>query len=157
MILMFLKVPSFPSLFNFVSLSSRPSFVIILFCFIFLTCVFISFCFLLVVSFCPAFVTCLYSFFFFYYFHCALPFIIYSDIYCSLCFLWLLYEPWAAKWRGFFKEVCVFTEISRCQLLSVMKRRDNVCILTSILLLFYLCWKPNFYLIGVTGSFVCEK
>jgi hypothetical protein len=71
------------------------------FCFISRTSVFISFCFLFVVSFCPAFVPCLYIF---YYFRCAFPFILYSSIYCSLCFLWLWYEPWVAKRRVFLRK-----------------------------------------------------
>jgi len=94
---------------------------------------------------------------FFYYFRCALPFILYSDIYCSLCFLWLLYEPWAAKWRGFLRKSpsSLRYRVVSCSL----GWRDETlrAFWFQYYIFFYLCWKPNFYLIGITGSFVWEK
>jgi len=102
MILMLLEVPSFPAVFFFpFRFSFFPSFIChnFVFCFIFLTRVFISFCFLLVVSFCPGLVPCLYSFFFTIF---VMPF--HSFFIPIFCFLWLLYEPWAAKWRGFLRK-----------------------------------------------------
>ena len=139
MILMLLEVPSFPAVFffHFVSLSSRPSFVIIL-CFVLFFLLVFSSHFVsswlfpsVQVSF-PVF-----TLFFFYYFRYALPFILYSDILFPVTAIWAV----GCKMERIFKEVSVFTEISGCQLLSGMKRQDIMCSLISILHIFCLDFK----------------
>jgi len=126
---MLLKVPYFPALFHFVSLSSCPSFVMIL-CFVLffilvysshffpLRCFLLSMFLSLSLRFYSSLCLSLHSLFRY----------LLSPLF-SVTVIWVV----GCKIKRIFKVVSVFTEISGCQLLSGMKSWDTMCILISIL------------------------
>ena len=132
---MLLKVPSFPALFNFGFLSSSPSFVMILCFVLFFILVFSSHfvssslfpsvqVYFLVFTFFTLFFLPSLSF--------SVPIFTVASVSCD-CDM-----SRGLKIKRILKEFFVFTEISVCQLLSGMKRRDTLCIFVSILHFFWL-------------------
>ena len=156
MLLVLLKVPSF-SLLCFIPFLFLPSLHLSWFCVSFY---FSCSCFHLILFPLRCFLLSRFLFpsILFYSFRCASRFILYSYIYCSLCFLWLWYEPWVAKWREFLRESpsSLRYQVVSC---SLGWRGETLWAFwfRYYIFFFYLCWKRNFCLIGITGSLVWEQ